>query len=37
MDAAPASVRHATDDERLRAVQERTRALNAAGRGQLLS
>jgi hypothetical protein len=31
-DAAPASVRRATEDERLRAMRERTRALNSASR-----
>lgn len=33
-DADPARVRRADDEERLRAVQERTRALNAASRGR---
>ncbi|GFH36933.1 hypothetical protein [Streptomyces pacificus] len=35
-DADPARVRRATNDERLRAVQERTRALNAASSGGIL-
>ncbi|MFI2634728.1 hypothetical protein ACH5A2_30750 [Streptomyces collinus] len=35
-DADPARVRPATDEERLRAVQERTRALNAASSGGIL-
>lgn len=32
-DADPACIRRATDDERRRTVQERTRALNAASSG----
>ncbi|WP_237525350.1 hypothetical protein [Streptomyces sp. SID4985] len=36
-DADPARVRRATDAERLRAVQERTRALNATSGGGPLS
>jgi hypothetical protein len=35
-DAEPARVRPATDEERLRAVQERIRALNAASSGGIL-
>ncbi|MFD3581224.1 hypothetical protein [Streptomyces sp. NPDC058683] len=36
-DADPAHVRRATDEERLRAVAERTRALNSASSGGIFS
>jgi hypothetical protein len=36
-DADPARVRSATDEERLRAMRERTRALNSVSSGGILS